>query len=187
MGQSWPVCFAEYADNANNRDIYVVFFLKSDGKTNNSRMSGAFIQSGAESIYNDVVKESTVSQVFAILARPQWGKFAALSVWSKPFYSETHNYKVRCSSILVRRHWTACTETVLALAPWQHNMWTQPSAPQLFILTNSLFFPPSFWHQAAVLKWNQHVEGSAKPNVERTLQIDEPNSGGRQACRVCVI
>lgn len=34
-------------------------------------MSGAFSQSGAESVYNDVVKESTVSQLFAILARPQ--------------------------------------------------------------------------------------------------------------------
>lgn len=114
-------------------EIYMFFvFFKSDGKTNNSRMSGAFIQSGAESVENDVVKESTVSQLFAILARPQWGKFAALSVWSKPFYSETHNYKVPNSL-----HWNCpCT------SPWQHNMWTQPSAPQLFILTNSLFFPP---------------------------------------------
>lgn len=51
--------------------MFFVFFFKSDGKTNNSRMSGAFIQSGAESVYNDVVKESTVSQLFAILARPQ--------------------------------------------------------------------------------------------------------------------
>lgn len=97
-------------------EIYMLFFFKN--QTERPITAEWVVRSsspGAESVYNDVVKESTVSQLFAILARPQWGKFAALSVWSKPFYSETHNYKVRCSSILVRRHWTACTETVLAL------------------------------------------------------------------------
>lgn len=133
-------------------------------------------------------------------------EICGLAVWANHFIPKHRNYKVQCSSILVSilNYWTEIAvalrfggttcrvpHQLLSLGvrlycDWLGGIQTSSTSVNvfalLFILTNS-FFPIL----APAVQWNKLVEGSVKPNLERTLQIDLPNSGGRQACGACAI
>lgn len=101
-----------------------------------------------------------------------------MSVWAKnsakPQFVACRSARSFLVSILFFQHYKAALQCFRQLGSnarctWQHNM--EIEAP------GSSVYHRQRQKQAAKEVWN----------LERTLQIDEPNSGGRQACQVRVI